>query len=199
MKRRTLYILRILSVVMCAVLLCTACKKEEAKTEIKLNPAQILQEIFTLTAAKDYDSVASYCRSFSPYSMELYFKDTKTDFEKGWTERYSQTLAKLYDKYVTYDPNMQETLDMDARTGKVRVKFTSIDMNKFNKATDSKINGEYKNDFFKQMDYIDSMITDSGFKSEPYYVDVEFRYTNEEWVIVEKNFLVLLTLGYYCS
>lgn len=185
----------VLALAMLAAML-TGCKKEE-EVVVELTPAQIVQEVFRLTAEKDYDSVASYCRSFSPYSVELYFRDTDTQFEQGWTERYSKTLAKLFDSYVTYSPNMKETLDKEARTGTVTVEVTSIDLDKFNQATDSKINSELKNDFYGQMDYIDSVITDSSFKSEPFTLDIEFRYKNEKWVLAQKNFLLLLTLGYY--
>ena len=67
-------------------------------------------------------------------------------------------------------------------------------MEKFNEKTDSKINSEFKNDYNAQMDYIDSVIGDKEFKSK------EFEYTidvNEQWTLTDKNFLILLTLGYY--
>lgn len=173
------------------------CKKEESSQEIKLSPSQVLTEIFRLTKEEEYNEVAGYCRSFSPYSVELYFRDTGTEFEAGWTERYSKTLAKMFSSYVTYDPNMTEKLDIEGRTGTVKVKFTSIDLDSFNKATDSKINSELKNDFYAQMDYIDSVIGEESFKSKQFTLDVEFKYNDEEWIIADKNFLLLLTLGYY--
>lgn len=186
----------ILPIVIC-ITSFTSCKTEkDDEPDIKLSPKQIVERVFSLTEKKDYDEVAGYCRSFSPYSVELYFQDTGTKFEASWTERYSKTLYNMFTEYVTYT-GLSENLDMESRTGTVSGTFTSIDLEKFNEKTDSKINSGLKNDFSAQMDYIDTVIGDSSLKSEPFKLDIEFRYTNGEWVISEKSFLILLTLGYY--
>ena len=190
---------RVISIVcMGAMLIMIAgCHKNETKTEDKhLSPKETIEEIFTLTKEKDYDTLASYCRSFSKRSMELYFTDTGTEYDDKWLSRYSDTLAEIFKNYVTYD-NLTEKTDKDARTGSVTGTFTCLDMEKFNEKTDSKISSEMKNDFNAQMDYIDSMIGDSEFRSDKFELTIEFRYTNDEWVLVDKNFLILLTLGYY--
>ena len=105
-------------------------------------------------------------------------------------------MASLFKNYVTCD-NLTEKTDKTARTGSVTGTFTSFDMEKFNEKTDSKINSELKNDFNAQMDYIDSLIGDGEFKSDKFEFTVDFRYINDEWVLADKNFLILLTLGYY--
>ncbi len=192
-KRLVCLILTIIT----ALSLFTACDNgEESEIELQLTPAQVMTTMFELTKKQDYDSVASYCRSFSAYSIELYFKDTYTEFEPEWTERYSATLGKLFDEYVTYG-SMKEDVNSEKRTATVTFSATSLDLDKFNKETDSEINAQYKNDFEKQMDYIDSVIGNPDFKSDPYTVRVDFRYVNGEWIISDKNFLLLLTLGYY--
>lgn len=150
----------------------------------------------SLAKAGEYDDLASYCRSFSKRSMELYFSDTYTAYEDSWLSRYSETMASLFKNYVTCD-NLTEKTDKTARTGSVTGTFTSFDMEKFNEKTDSKINSELKNDFNAQMDYIDSLIGDDEFKSDKFEFTVDFRYINDEWVLADKNFLILLTLGYY--
>ena len=65
------------------------------------------------------------------------------------------------------------------------------------KLPDSKINSEFKNDYNAQMDYIDSVIGDKEFKSKEFEYTIEFKYVNEQWTLTDKNFLILLTLGYY--
>lgn len=175
----------------------TACGKDDkAEDKTDLSPVQIINEIFTLTKAKDYDTVAGYCRSFSPYSVELYFTDTGTEFEASWTERYSSTLHKLFTTYVTCK-DLSESTDKEARTATVTGTFTAFDMEKFNEKSDSKINSGLKNDFGAQMDYIDSLIESDEFRSGEFSLTVDFRYTNGSWVLSDKNFLLLLTLGYY--
>ncbi len=47
------------------------------------------------------------------------------------------------------------------------------------------------------MDYIDSVIGDKEFKSKEFEYTIEFKYVNEQWMLTDKNFLILLTLGYY--
>ena len=47
------------------------------------------------------------------------------------------------------------------------------------------------------MDYIDSVIGDKEFKSKEFEYTIEFKYVNEQWTLTDKNFLMLLTLGYY--
>lgn len=191
--------IRVISIVCMAAMLTViaGCHKTETKTEVKhLSPKETIEEIFTLAKEKDYDTLASYCRSFSKRSMELYFTDTGTEYDDKWLSRYSDTLAAIFKNYVTYD-NLTEKTDKESRTGSVTGTFTSLDMEKFNEKTDSKINSEMKNDFNAQMDYIDSIIGDSEFKSDKFELTIEFRYTNDEWVLADKNFLILLTLGYY--
>ena len=187
------------------ILVCTAvlmlafagCHRGDTTTETKhLSPKETIEEIMTLAKEGQYDDLAAYCRSFSKRSMELYFTDTETAYEDKWLSRYSDTVAAIFENYVTYD-DLTEKTDKDARTGSVTGTFTSINMEKFNKKTDSKINSELKNDFNAQMDYIDSLIGDSEFKSDKFELTIDFRYTNDEWVLADKNFLVLLTLGYY--
>ena len=87
--------------------------------------------------------------------------------------------------------------DKETRTGIVTCTFTALDMEKFNEMTDSKINSEFKNDYNAQMDYIDSVIGDKEFKSKEFEYTIEFKYVNEQWTLTDKNFLILLTLGYY--
>lgn len=105
-------------------------------------------------------------------------------------------LASIFDNYVTYD-NLTEKADKETRTGSVTGTFTALDMEKFNEKTDSKINSEFKNDYNAQMDYIDSVIGDKEFKSKEFEYTIEFKYVNEQWTLTDKNFLILLTLGYY--
>ena len=187
------------------ILVCTmvfmltfaGCHRGETATETKhLTPKETIEEIMSLAKAGEYDDLASYCRSFSKRSMELYFSDTDTAYEDSWLSRYSETMASLFKNYVTCD-NLTEKTDKTARTGSVTGTFTSFDMEKFNEKTDSKINSELKNDFNTQMDYIDSLIGDDEFKSDKFEFTVDFRYINDEWVLADKNFLILLTLGYY--
>lgn len=194
---------RITARVLCLVLIsaviltfaaCSKGEKSDEKTE--LTPVQIINEIFSLTKAKDYDKVAGYCRSFSPYSVELYFTDTGTEFESSWTERYSSTLHKLFTNYVTCK-DLSEKTDKESRTATVTGTFTAFDMEKFNEKSDSKINSGLKNDFNAQMDYIDSLIGSDEFRSDEFSLTIDFRYTNDSWVLADKNFLLLLTLGYY--
>ena len=47
------------------------------------------------------------------------------------------------------------------------------------------------------MDYIDSLIGSDEFGSDEFSLTIDFRYTNDSWVLADKNFLLLLTLGYY--
>ena len=151
-------------------------------------------------------------------SMELYFTDTGTDYDAKWLSRYSAALASIFDNYVTYN-NLTEKADKETRTGSVTGTFTALDMEKFNEKTDSKINSEtqcgygvragslsfhlskinseFKNDYNAQMDYIDSVIGDKEFKSKEFEYTIEFKYVNEQWTLTDKNFLILLTLGYY--
>lgn len=186
----------ILPIVICLTGFTACNNNEDDEQQTELSPRQIVEQVFMLTKKKEYNEVAGYCRSFSPYSVELYFHDTGTSFETAWTERYSETLYNMFTEYVTYT-ELSEKLDIESRTGTVSGTFTAIDLEKFNEKTDSKINSEMKNDFDAQMDYIDSVIGDSSLKSKPFKLDIEFRYTNGEWVIAEKSFLILLTLGYY--
>ena len=180
-----------------ATLTFAACSKsEDIEGKTDFSPSQIINEIFSLTKAEEYDTVAGYCRSFSPYSVELYFTDTDTEFDAASTERYSATLHKLFTNYVTCK-DLSEKTDMNSRTATVTGTFTAFDMEKFNEKTDSKINSGLKNDFNAQMDYIDSIIGDDEFRSDEFSLTVEFRYANESWVLSDKNFLLLLTLGYY--
>ncbi|MCH5324909.1 MAG: hypothetical protein J1E39_06795 [Eubacterium sp.] len=181
-----------------AASLCTACREEKKTDDVSLSPRQVIERIFTLAENKEYDSLAYYCRSFSPYSMQLYFEDTRTDFEMSWTESYSDIMYKLFDSYVTYT-QLTEQLDYEGRTAIVKGTFTALDMDKFNEMTDSDINNGLKTDFEAQMEYIDSVVGDMSLKSEPFDLEIEFRYTDEEWVLSDKSFLVLLTLGYYNS
>lgn len=174
----------------------TSCKEEKTTEEVSLSPRQIVERIFLLAKAKEYDALAYYCRSFSPYSMQLYFDDTKTAYNAEWTDTYSDTMYKLFDSYVTYT-KLEEELDYEDRSAVVKGTFTSLDMDKFNELTDSDINNGLKNDFDAQMEYINSVVGDMSLKSEPYEVEIEFRYTDEEWVLSDKSFLILLTLGYY--
>lgn len=179
------------------ILTFVGCNRGETATETKhLTPKETIEEIMSLAKAGEYDDLASYCRSFSKRSMELYFSDTDTAYEDNWLSRYSETMASLFKSYVTCD-NLTEKTDKTARTGSVTGTFTSFDMEKFNEKTDSKINSELKNDFNAQMDYIDSLIGDDEFRSDKFEFTVDFRYINDEWVLADKNFLILLTLGYY--
>lgn len=190
---------RAVSLVCTVVLMLTlaGCHRGQTVTEVKhLSPKETIEEIMSLAKAGEYDDLAAYCRSFSKRSMELYFTDTDTAYDDKWLSRYSDTMAAIFENYVTYD-NLTEKTDKDSRTGSVTGTFTSIDMEKFNEKTDSKINAELKNDFNAQMDYIDSLIGDSEFKSDKFELTIDFRYTNDEWVLADKNFLILLTLGYY--
>ncbi len=177
-------------------MLCACGKEEDDSDDVTLSPRQIVEKIFSLAEEKEYDSLAYYCRSFSPYSMQLYFDDTGTDYDVNWTEEYSEIMYKLFDSYVTYT-QLSEQLDYEDRSAVVTGTFTSIDMDKFNEMTDSDINNGMKNDFDKQMEYIGDVVGDMSLKSEPFELKIEFRYTDEEWVLSEKSFLVLLTLGYY--
>lgn len=191
--------IRIISLVLTATLILalSGCHRSENVTESKhLSPKETVEEIFSLAKAKDYDTLAGYCRSFSKRSMELYFTDTNTEYNDKWLPRYSETLALIFKNYVTYD-NLVEKTDKESRTGSVTGTFTTLDMEKFNEKTDSKINSELKNDFNAQMDYIDTVIETGEFKSDKFEFTIEFRYTNDEWVLADKNFLILLTLGYY--
>ncbi len=186
--------------VLSAVVICisslSACKKEKETEDVSLSPRQIVEKIFTLAKDKEYDELAYYCRSFSPYSMQLYFDDTGTDYDMEWTQSYSDIMYKLFDSYVTYT-QLNETLDYEGRTAVVTGTFTSMDMEKFNEMTDSDINNGLKTDFDAQMKYIDSVVGDMSLKSKPFELAIDFRYTDEEWVLSDKSFLVLLTLGYY--
>ncbi len=178
------------------IMTLTSCKGEESTKKEKLTPKEIFTEIMTLTEKQDYDSVAAYCRSFSPYSVQLYFDDTDTAYEAQWTERYSKTLYKLFDTYVTYK-NVKEDFDEDERVGTVTATFTSIDLEAFNDSVEYKVNTELKNDFEAQMNYLDTVAETGQFMSDPFTIKLEFRYSNKEWRLVNKNFLILLTLGYY--
>ena len=162
----------------------TACSDKGETSAVQLSPKETVEKIFTLAKSKDYDSLAEYCRSFSKMSMELYFTDTGTDYDAKWLSRYSATLASIFDNYVTYN-NLTEKADKETRTGSVTGTFTALDMEKFNEKTDSK------------MDYIDSVIGDKEFKSKEFEYTIEFKYVNEQWTLTDKNFLILLTLGYY--
>ncbi len=172
----------------------TGCKEEQVQE--KLTPMDIFQNIMTLTEKQDYNSVAEYCRSFGAYSIQLYFEDTDTPYEEGWTERYSETLYKLFTSYVTFK-NVKEDYDEEERVGTITATFTSIDLEALNESAEYKVNTQFKNDFFKQMDYLDSLAKSKEFMSEPFTLSLEFRYKNKEWQLVDKNFLLLLTLGYY--
>lgn len=192
---------RIIAALLTAVTLLSGCSSKEEQpdgNEETLSPKEVIETVFELTEKKDYDAVAGYCRSFSSYSVELYFTDADMEFEQAWTERYSQVLYKLFTSYVSYD-NLTETMNMDTRTGSVKGKFTSFDLEKFGEKTDSDINAGLKHDFEAQMDYIEPLIGDDKFKSEPFELEIEFRYTDGEWVISDKSFLMLLTLGYYSN
>lgn len=174
----------------------TACSDKGETSAVQLSPKETVEKIFTLAKSKDYDSLAEYCRTFSKMSMELYFTDTGTDYDAKWLSRYSAALASIFDNYVTYN-NLTEKADKETRTGSVAGTFTALDMEKFNEKTDSKINSEFKNDYNAQMDYIDSVIGDKEFKSKEFEYTIEFKYVNEQWTLTDKNFLILLTLGYY--
>ena len=88
-----------LALISAVILTFAACSKgEKNDEETDLTPVQIINEIFTLTKAKDYDKVAGYCRSFSPYSVELYFTDTGTspaDYDKIITGDLAQVGSDL--------------------------------------------------------------------------------------------------------
>ncbi len=195
MKKTALRAVAVICTVAVAIAMTACGSKEETSVE-HLSPKQTVERIFTLAKNKDYDTLAEYCRSFSKMSMELYFTDTNTDYDAKWLPRYSDTLASIFENYVTYD-NLTEEADTVGRTGSVTGTFTALDMEKFNEKTDSKINAEFKNDFNAQMDYIDSIIGDKEFKSKEFEYTIEFKYINDQWTLTDKNFLILLTLGYY--
>lgn len=195
MKKTALRAVAVICTVAVAIAMTACGSKEETSVE-HLSPKQTVERIFALAKNKDYDTLAEYCRSFSKMSMELYFTDTNTDYDAKWLPRYSDTLASIFENYVTYD-NLTEEADTVGRTGSVTGTFTALDMEKFNEKTDSKINAEFKNDFNAQMDYIDSIIGDKEFKSKEFEYTIEFKYINDQWTLTDKNFLILLTLGYY--
>lgn len=177
-------------------LLVSGCGKEEEVIETELTPKEIFYKVMDLVEDKEYDEVASYCRSFSPYSIERYFSETDTEFQMEWTERYSETLYKLFKEYVTFD-NIVEQIDQENRTATVSGVFTSVNLEKLNQTIEYKVNSELKDDFTKQMDYIDSVIEQGNLKSVPFKFEIKFRYTNKSWNFDDENFLILLTMGYY--
>ncbi len=191
---------RIISTVLSVALLLTVftfsgCNKEEEIVE-KLSPKEIFYKVMELTEDKEYTEVASYCRSFAPYSVERYFSETDTEFQMEWTERYSETLYKLFKEYVTFD-SIEEQVDEENRIATVSGIFTSVNLEKLNQTIEYKVNSELKDDFTKQMDYIDSVIEQGNLKSVPFRFEIKFRYTNKNWNIDDENFLILLTMGYY--
>ena len=171
------------------------CSKEE-KAEEALGPKEIFYKVMELAEDKNYDEVASYCRSFSAYSIERYFSETDTQFQMEWTERYSETLYKLFTEYVTFE-RIEEQVDYDNRTATVSGIFTSVNLEKLNETIEYKVNSELKEDFTKQMDYIDSVIEQGELKSVPFRFEIKFRYTNKMWKFDDENFLILLTMGHY--
>lgn len=177
------------------VLTATGCK-EETEIVADLGPKDIFYEVMELIEDKEYNEVASYCRSFSAYSVERYFSETDTDFQMEWTERYSETLYKLFTEYVSYD-QIVEQVNYEDRTATVSGVFTSVDLEKLNQTIEYKVNSELKDDFTKQMDYIDSVIEQGNLKSVPFRFEIKFRYTDKTWKFDDENFLILLTLGYY--
>ena len=192
---------RIISAVLSVMLIITTlsvsgCGKEEKIIETELTPKEIFYKVMDLVEDKEYDEVASYCRSFSPYSIERYFSETDTEFQMEWTERYSETLYKLFKEYVTFD-NIVEQIDQEDRTAIVSGIFTSVNLEKLNQTIEYKVNSELKDDFTKQMDYIDSVIEQGNLKSVPFKFEIKFRYTNKSWSFDDENFLILLTMGYY--
>ena len=178
-----------------SMLLISGCGKD-SQADDKLGPLDIFYEVMELTDNKKYDDVASYCRSFSAYSVERYFSETDTKFELEWTERYSQTLYRLFKKYVTFE-RVEEVIDHDNRVATVSGIFTSVDLERLNQTIEYKVNSELKDDFYKQMDYIDSVIEQGELRSVPFRFEIKFRYTNKKWRIDDENFLILLTMGYY--
>lgn len=178
-----------------SMLLISGCGKDE-QADDTLGPLDIFYEVMELTENKRYDDVASYCRSFSAYSVERYFSETDTKFQLEWTERYSETLYKLFRNYVTFE-RVEEVVDYDNRVATVSGIFTSVDLERLNQTIEYKVNSELKDDFFKQMDYIDSVIEQGELKSVPFRFELKFRYTNKNWRIDDENFLILLTMGHY--
>ena len=178
-----------------SIMMMAGCNKEEKKEE-KLGPKDIFYKVMDLIEDEEYNEAASYCRTFSAYSIERYFSETDTEFQMEWTARYSQILLKLFKEYVTFD-RIEEVVDEENRVATVSGIFTSVNLEKLNKTIEYKVNSELKDDFDKQMDYIESVIGNDDLKSVPFRFEMKFRYTNKQWRFDDENFLILLTLGYY--
>lgn len=179
---------------MLLALMMTGCDEEEVEEE--LGPKDIFYKVMELIDDKEYNDAASYCRTFSAYSVERYFSETDTEFQLEWTDRYSDILYKLFKEYVTFD-KITETVDEENRIATVSGVFTSVNLEKLNKTIEYKVNSELKDNFNAQMDYIDSVIGQDDLKSVPFKFDITFRYINKKWRFDDENFLILLTLGYY--
>lgn len=180
--------------VLLSVMMLTGCDEDEV--EEKLGPKDIFYKVMDLIDDKEYNEAASYCRTFAPYSVERYFSETDTEFQMEWTQRYSDILYKLFKEYVTFD-KITETVDEENRVATVSGVFTSVNLEKLNKTIEYKVNSELKDDFDKQMDYIESVIGQDDLKSVAFKFDIQFRYINKKWRFDDENFLILLTLGHY--
>lgn len=178
-----------------SIMMMAGCNKEEEKEE-KLGPKDIFYKVMNLIENEEYTEAANYCRTFSAYSVERYFSETDTEFQMEWTARYSRILLKLFKEYVTFD-RIEEVMDEENRVATVSGIFTSVNLEKLNKTIEYKVNSELKDDFDKQMDYIESVIGNDDLKSVPFRFEIKFRYTNKQWRFDDENFLILLTLGYY--
>lgn len=180
---------------MLSVMMMSGCNKEEVVEE-KLSPKDIFYKVMDLIEDEEYTEAASYCRTFSAYSVERYFSETDTEFQMEWTQRYSEILHKLFKEYVTFD-RIEESVDEQNRVATVSGIFTSVNLEKLNKTIEYKVNSELKDNFDGQMDYIESVIGQEDLKSVPFKFEIKFRYTNKSWRFDDENFLILLTLGYY--
>ncbi|MBQ8789694.1 MAG: hypothetical protein IJZ51_00100 [Ruminiclostridium sp.] len=178
-----------------SIMMMAGCNEEEEKEE-KLGPKDIFYKVMDLIEDEEYTEAANYCRTFSAYSVERYFSETDTEFQMEWTARYSRILLKLFKEYVTFD-RIEEVMDEENRVATVSGIFTSVNLEKLNKTIEYKVNSELKDDFDKQMDYIESVIGNDDLKSVPFRFEIKFRYTNKQWRFDDENFLILLTLGYY--
>lgn len=184
-------------ILLVAAISLTACGNKEvtSTSERKLSPKEIVEEIMYDAKNKDYDSVTDYARGFGETSLKKYFANSGEEYTSEQLSRYTTLLEKMF-QFVTYE-NLKEDIDEASRIAKVTGTFTSIDLGEFTDITDKGITDAMKNDYNLQMDYLETVVSDSSLKSAPFTATFEFRYTDGEWGLADINQLLLLTLGEY--